>query len=113
VRNDCFWLAKDVSMLEEELVFLSKEGIQKKGFNNLRKRRMSCRDRALSSSLQSEGFNLNEKINDMTDGTLEDEPDGYMCNISNNATNDDILRRTSIFMNESTNEERNDEEEQE
>ncbi len=75
VRNDYFWLARDVSMLEE-LVFLSKEGIQKEGFDNLRRRRMSFKDQALFSSLQSEGFNINEEINKVMDGTLEDEFDG-------------------------------------
>jgi len=33
--NDYFWHVKDVSMLEEELVFLLKKGIQEEGFNNL------------------------------------------------------------------------------
>jgi hypothetical protein len=113
VRNDYFWLARDVSMLEE-LLFLSKEGIQKEGFNNLKRRRMFCKNQALSSSLQSKGFNVNEEINNMMDGTLEDESGGYRCNISNDATNDDILRITFFdFMSEGTNEEGNGEEEHE
>jgi hypothetical protein len=39
VGNDYFWHAKDVSLLEEALVFISEEGIQPKGFSNLHKRR--------------------------------------------------------------------------
>jgi hypothetical protein len=73
--NDCFWPTKDVSMLEEEFVFLSKESIQEKGFSN------SCRDHALSSSLRFEGFDVDEEINNMMNGTLQDKSDGYMCNI--------------------------------
>jgi hypothetical protein len=60
IENDCFWPAKDVSMVEEELVSLLKEGIQHEGFSNLQKRRMSCRNWAFSSSLCFEGFDINE-----------------------------------------------------
>jgi hypothetical protein len=46
------------------------------------------------------------------DGIPKDESDRYMWNTSNDATNDDILRRVySDFMNEGMNEERNGEEE--
>jgi hypothetical protein len=44
VGNDCFWLAKDVSLLKEALVFLLEEDIQQKGFSNLQKRRVFCRN---------------------------------------------------------------------
>jgi len=48
----------------------------------------------------------------MMDGTLEDEFDGYRCNISDDATNDGTLRRVSFdFMNEGKNEEGNGEKE--
>jgi hypothetical protein len=33
--NDCFWLVKNVSMLEEKLVFLLEKGIQEEGLSNL------------------------------------------------------------------------------
>jgi len=55
VGNDCFWHARDVSMLKEELVFLSEKGIQEEGFSNLQKIK-SYRDHILSSSLQSKGL---------------------------------------------------------
>jgi hypothetical protein len=71
------------------------------------------RDHASFSSLQSKGVDVNEKINDMMDGSFEDESNGYMCNISNDANNDGILRKTSSdFMIKGTNEEGNGEEEQ-
>lgn len=67
---------------------------------------MFCKIQALFSSLRSKGFDVNEKINNMMDGTHEDEFNGYMCNIFDDATNDGTLRRTSFnFMNEGTNEE--------
>lgn len=66
-------------MLEEEHVFLAKEGIQQNGFSNLWKRKMSCIDQALSSSLRSKGFNVKEEINNTMDGTLEDKSNGYRC----------------------------------
>jgi hypothetical protein len=48
----------------------------------------------------------------MMDGTPEDEFDGYMCNISNDANGDGTLRKAcSYFMIEGTNEEGNGEEE--
>jgi hypothetical protein len=48
--NDCFWLARDVSMLEEKVIFLLQEGIQKEGFKNLWKSRVFSGDHVLSSS---------------------------------------------------------------
>jgi hypothetical protein len=42
--NDCFWPTSDVSMLEEELVFLFEEGIQHEGFNNLQKKKVFCKN---------------------------------------------------------------------
>jgi hypothetical protein len=48
------------------------------------------------------------------DGNPKDEFDGYMCNISNDATNDGTLKIIVLnFMNQSMNEEGNSEEEQE
>jgi len=35
--NDCFWHARDVFMLKEELVFLSEKGIQEEGFSSFQK----------------------------------------------------------------------------
>jgi hypothetical protein len=42
--NDCFWLTRGVSMLEEEVIFLLQEGIQKEGFSDLWK----CRNPTLA-----------------------------------------------------------------
>jgi hypothetical protein len=101
-------------MLEKKNIFLLEEGIQNEGFSNLWKRRVYYRDHVLSSSLRSKGFDVNEEINYTKDGTLEDEFDGYMCNISKDANSDGTLRRASYdSMNESTNEERNNETEKE
>jgi hypothetical protein len=94
--NDFFWLVRDVSMLEEEHVFLAKEGIQQKGFSNLWKKRMSCKDQALSSSLRYEGLDVNEEINNTMDNTPKNKFDGYMCKVFNDATNDSTLRRTFL-----------------
>ncbi len=100
--NDYFWPTKDVSVLEEKLVSVPKKGIQQEGF----------KISSFSSSLCFEGFDINEEINNMMDGIPKDESDRYMWNTSNDATNDDILRRVySDFMNEGMNEERNGEEE--
>lgn len=44
VGNDYFWLAWDVSLLDETLVFLLKEDIQQEGFSNLPMRRVFCKD---------------------------------------------------------------------
>jgi hypothetical protein len=63
-----FWPIRDVSLLEKTLVILSKEGIQQEGFNNLQKKRVSCRDQVLSSSLHFKGFDVNEEINNTMDG---------------------------------------------
>ncbi len=63
--NDCFCLARDISMLKEEFVFLLEKGIQEEGFNNLWKIIVSCRDHVLSSSLRCEGFDVDEEINNM------------------------------------------------
>jgi len=49
-------------MLEEEVIFLLQEGIQKEGFNNLWKSKMSGGDHILSSSKQYEGFDVDEEI---------------------------------------------------
>ncbi len=43
------------------------------------------RNHALSSSLQFERFDVNEKINNTMDGILKDKYDGNMCNIYNDA----------------------------
>ncbi len=74
--NDYFWLAWDVSLLEETLVFLLKEDIQYEGFSNLPMRRMFYEDQALSSFLHFEGFEINEEINNEMDGTFENKFDG-------------------------------------
>ncbi len=111
--NDCFWLVKDVSMLEEELVFLLEKGIQEEGFSNLWKRGiMFCRDRIFSSSLQSKGFDIDEEIKNTMNGTPQDESNGYKCNISFDSNNDGTMTRgSSNSMNEGWNEERNGEKE--
>jgi hypothetical protein len=99
-----------VSILEKELVFLLEEDIQQEGFSNLWKNKMSCKDQALSSSLHFEGFDVNEEINNMMDGTPEDKFDGYRCKISDDAISDGTLRRASFdSMSEGTNEEGNGE----
>jgi hypothetical protein len=103
--NYYFWPTKDVSMLEKKLVFLLKEDIQQEGLSNLLKRKVSCRNQVLSPSLCSEGFDVNENINNKMDGTPEDESNGYKCNIFYDATNGGILKRASSnSMNENTNE---------
>jgi hypothetical protein len=48
--NDCFWPIRDVSMLEEEVIFLLEEGIQKEGFSNLWKNIVFDRNHIFSSS---------------------------------------------------------------
>jgi hypothetical protein len=55
---------------------------------------MYYRNHAFSSSLQFEGFDVNEKINNTMDGIHKDKYDGNMCNIYNDANNDGILRKT-------------------
>lgn len=95
-------------MLEEKLVFVSKEGIQEEGSNNLWKRKVSCRNHALSSTLRSKGFDVDEEINIMMDGTTQHEFNGYMCNIFYDATSDGTLKRTfPDSMNEGMNQKRN------
>ncbi len=75
---------------------------------------MFCKNQALSSSLRSKGFDVNEEINNTMDGIPKDEYNEYMCNIFDDATNDGTLKRASFnSMNEGTNEEGNGEEEQE
>jgi hypothetical protein len=76
VGNDYFWLAWDVFLLEETLVFPHKKDIQHEGFSNLPMKRMFCKDQALSSSLHFEGFEINEGSNNEMDGTLEDKSNG-------------------------------------
>jgi hypothetical protein len=50
----------------------------------------------------------------MMNGTPQDESNGYMCNISNDANNDGILKKTSFdSMRKWWNEERNGEEKHE
>jgi hypothetical protein len=44
------------------------------------KRRVFDRDHILSSSLWFEGFDVNEEINNMMDGILEDKSNGYTYN---------------------------------
>jgi len=80
-------------MLEEELVFLLENGIQEEGFSNLGKRRMSCGDHTFFSSLQSKGFDIDEKIENTMNGTPQDEFDRYKCNISDDSNNDGTMTR--------------------
>jgi hypothetical protein len=109
--NDYFWFIKDVSMLEEELVFLLEEGIQEEGFNNLWKGRMSCRYHTFSSSLQFKGLDIDEEIKNIMNVIPQDESDGYKCNIFYDSNNDGTMRRGSFnSMNERWNEEGNGEE---
>ncbi len=108
VGNDYFWLAWDVSLLEETLVFLLKEDIQHEGFNNLNMRRMFCKDHVFFSSLHFEGFEINEEINNEMDGILKDKFNGYNYDNFNDPTSEGIFRRTSFeSMNEGTNEDGN------
>ncbi len=81
-------------MLEKEHVFLAKEGIQQEGFSNLWTKRIFYRDQALSPSLHSKGFDVNEEINNTMDSILEDKFDGYRCKFFDDATNDGTLKRT-------------------
>jgi hypothetical protein len=93
-------------MLEEELVFLPKKGNQEKGFSNFQKRKVSYKNHVLSSSLRSKGFDVDEEINNIMNGTSKDKSNGYMCNISNDSNNDGILKKSYFyFMNEGWNEE--------
>jgi hypothetical protein len=95
-------------MLKEEFVFLLEEGIQEEGFSNLRKRKVSSKNHALFSCLPFKGFDVDEEINNTMDGTPQDESNGYMCNISNDANNDGTLKRFfSDSMSEGMNEEGN------
>jgi hypothetical protein len=98
-------------MLEDELVFLPEKNIQNEGFSNLWKRRVLCRDHVLSSSLCCEGFDVDEEINNMMNGTPKDNSNGYKSNIFNEVSSDGTLRKVfSNSMNERWNEERNGEE---
>jgi hypothetical protein len=38
VGNDCFWLTRDVYLLEETLVFILEERIQPENFSNFQKK---------------------------------------------------------------------------
>jgi hypothetical protein len=67
--NDCFWLVRDISMLEEEVIFLLKENIQEDGFSNLRNNKVFSRDFVLFSSSQFEGFDVHEEITNALNGT--------------------------------------------
>jgi hypothetical protein len=62
VGNDYFWPAKDVSMLEEKLIFLLEKGIQEEGFSNLQKRRMSYGDHIFSSPYNMKDLMLMRKL---------------------------------------------------
>ncbi len=57
---------------------------------------MSYRDHTFSSSLWCEGFDVDEEIINMMNGTPQDEFNGYRCNISNDANNDGTLKRTFL-----------------
>jgi len=43
------------------------------------KKKVSCRDHVLSSSLWSEGFDVDEEIINTMNGTPQNEFDGYKC----------------------------------
>jgi hypothetical protein len=107
MENDCFWLARDVSMLEEEVIFLLQEGIQKEGFNNLWKSKMSGGDHILSSPKQYEGFDVDEEINNMMNGIPQDESNGYRCDIFDDSSSDGIVKKGSYSMSEGWDEEGN------
>jgi hypothetical protein len=79
VVNDCFWFAKDISMLEEEVIFLLEEGIQEEGYTNLHNNKVSSRD-FFFLILQFEGFDVDEEIINSMNGTPQDEYNGYKCN---------------------------------
>jgi hypothetical protein len=75
---------------------------------------MYYRDHILFPSLQFEGFDIDEEINNTMNGISQDESNGYKCNISNDSNNDGIMRKcSSDFMSEGWNEEGNGEKEQE
>ncbi len=95
-------------MVEEEFVFLLEEGIQEKGFSNLRKRRLSYRDHIFPSSLWFEGFDVDEEINNTMNSIPRDEFDGYKCNIFYDLVDDGNVKKCSFdSMNEGWNEEGN------
>ncbi len=75
---------------------------------------MSCKDYVLSSSLRSEGFDVNEEINNTMDGIPKEESCGYKCNSFEDATSDGTLRKASFeSMREGMNGEGNGKEEEE
>ncbi len=47
-------------------------------------------------SLCSEGFDVNEEINNTMGGIPRNESHGYKCDSSDDATNDGTLRKTSF-----------------
>ncbi len=78
----------------------------------MQKKTMYYRDHAFFSSLWLQAVDVNEKINNMMDGYLEDEYNKYMCNIFNDVNNDGILKKTSAdSMIKGTNEKINGKEE--
>jgi len=98
---------------KKNLYFYQKKAIKERGFSNFQKRKVSYKDHVLSSSLRSKGFDVDEEINNIMNGTSKDKSNGYMCNISNDSNNDGILEKGYFyFMNEGWNEERNNEVEQ-
>jgi hypothetical protein len=83
------------------------EGIQEKGFSNLR-------DHTFSSSSQFEGFDADEEINNTMNGTPQEKSNGYMCNIFYDSSNDGTVRGHSFdSMGEGWDEKGNGEKEQE
>ncbi len=86
------------------------EGIQKEGFSNLWERIVSCKNHVFSSSLQCEGFDIDEEINNTMNGIPQDEYDGYNRNIFMMPILMALWKKNSNFMNEGWNEEENGEE---
>lgn len=60
------------------------------------------------ASLCSKKCNVNEKIDIMMDGIVDNELNGYKCYSSDNANNEGNLRKTFNSMRERRNEEGND-----
>ncbi len=95
VGNDCFWHARDISMLEEEVIFLLEEGIQEEGFSNLQNNIVFNRNFVFFSSSQFEGFDVDEET---MNGTPQDESNGYKCNIFNDSNDDGTMRRSFFIL---------------
>ncbi len=109
VGNDCFWLARDVLLIEDAPLLLPQEDILHEGFNNMQKRPMFYMNQLFFLTLHIGDLNDNEEIDNKMDEDANDKFNGYKSYNSNDARETSLGITFFYSMSEARNERQNKE----